>query len=637
MAGSDYLKQIQKPPSLPIQENDKLESIFSDQKFRPFLNSLIDDGILTLQQFNDYFQKTSIIKYLNKNNLYNWKVRLQIIEELMPLVETYKKDPNATAIQIPLKSIKSQDREYVVNFNKREDHSFQYPTHAIIGGKDYRLNNWRHLLLSVCELLIQLYPDKMFSLTYTPLFPNSIRIYFQENKFVTLASSQLSNGTWVDTNQSATEIINTVKGLFIYCNYPLEEVSVFYVKSSSNLNRKKQKIKSKSNKRPKVIYAGEGIKANSLIADPSHNYHSFESQIEKFLISQGLKSTSLDEIISNINNSNQSKSNTKKIIDTNSRIVEIAKGKFIHRNSIVDLDEAARIIIKILDTQFTLFDGYSNINLLHDASRIDLSMFMNDNAFVGETEIYFLAKHLFSKENFSGRQFVFYANTHIWEREPDYEKSAKGLLVNLARNNCGFITEHECDTFFDKIKYGKDMYLQGKLTNDHTFLNYGRGEYLLSESLHIDKAWKDKFKFALDQLFSDQSYIIPRDIDDAWFLMLPALPRGLRWTLLLFQDILIFNDFIYKPIFGKRDKNTIASAIVHPKSGLDSFADVVFTHLKKNIELRKKMEREELRLLLCDFGMIEGNELKYTLHKVLNERHFAWSNENRTVFIVDGQ
>jgi hypothetical protein len=47
---------------------------------------------------------------------------------------------------------------------------------------------------------------------------------------------------------------------------------------------------------------------------------------------------------------------------------------------------------------------------------------------------------------------------------------------------------------------------------------------LLSETLSIDKIWKKQIKQSLDELFENKDFIIPRDIDDQWYLKLPKLP-----------------------------------------------------------------------------------------------------------------
>ncbi|MPN36118.1 hypothetical protein SDC9_183623 [bioreactor metagenome] len=47
------------------------------------------------------------------------------------------------------------------------------------------------------------------------------------------------------------------------------------------------------------------------------------------------------------------------------------------------------------------------------------------------------------------------------------------------------------------------------------------------------------------------------------------------------------------------------------------------------------MATEELRTLLRDVGMLEGNELIYNLHKALKDYRFAFTDENRMVKILE--
>jgi hypothetical protein len=343
-------------------------------------------------------------------------------------------------------------------------------------------------------------------------------------------------------------------------------------------------------------------------------------------------------MITGMNLPSQMTASIMRSIEANDQIVEIRPGCYIHRSSIVDIDEAAEELLSILQKQFVLFDGYSNNRLLFDAARISLSLFMNDNAFEDDVTIYNLAKYLFSKEKFGGYRFIFYGNTYIWEKEPDYPQSMKGVLIHQAQLAGGKITRAECETFLDKVKMGRGNFNQAVLNSgDSTFYQYAIGEYLLSDSLKIDDEWLAQIKKQLDELFENNDFVIPRDISEIWYEKLPALPMNLRWTPLLLQEVLYFNTAIgYKTISAPlvQNKDTIAAAIVPVDSSFMTFADVVSAYLCHAIELPQRMETEDLRMLIRKAGMIDGNELIYNMHKALNDYRYAWSNENKTVFIL---
>ncbi len=142
----------------------------------------------------------------------------------------------------------------------------------------------------------------------------------------------------------------------------------------------------------------------------------------------------------------------------------------------------------------------------------------------------------------------------------------------------------------------------------------------------------------LDDLFrkANVAYIIPRDINTAWLRTLPSLPHGLHWTLILLQEILDKYTVVgFKSISPDLNQthDTIAVAFVPVDSPLQSFPDVVTLFMEERHELPMRMPGKDLRLELRDAGMLENGEMIYSLPKALNDYRFAWSNENKTVYV----
>jgi hypothetical protein len=323
-------------------------------------------------------------------------------------------------------------------------------------------------------------------------------------------------------------------------------------------------------------------------------------------------------------------------LDDDKEIVALPGNRYIHRANIVGIDEAAEVINEILETQFRQFDGYTNCHLLNDAVKIDLSLFMNDNAFEDKATIYFVAKHLFVKERYRGNDFVFHGNMHIWKSTPSYPLSIRGVLMNYARQNGGRISRSEGEAFLDKIKMSRGNFTQSVLSDkDSDYLQFIPGEFILTEMLNIDEVWFDQIQFAINELFKENIFIIPRDICEIWYEKLPKPPLGVKWSPLLLQEILInFNSIGYKPIYALKgqSKDTVAAAFV-PSSSDMNFSDVAHIHLKQIIDLPKRMGAEGLRSLLCETGMIRGNELMQNMHKALDDYRFAWIENNKKVYI----
>lgn len=81
--------------------------------------------------------------------------------------------------------------------------------------------------------------------------------------------------------------------------------------------------------------------------------------------------------------------------------------------------------------------------------------------------------------------------------------------------------------------------------------------------------------------------------------------------------------------------DTIRAGIVQEDSIIGDFSDLVHARLLEDsaIKLPVRMNKEELRQLLVEYKMIQGNELIYTMPRVLESSKFAWSSDEETVLI----
>lgn len=387
-----------------------------------------------------------------------------------------------------------------------------------------------------------------------------------------------------------------------------------------------------------VVAAEKEIQADNNIAEEkvsaAKNLSQVGTNIALFIKKNGLSGCSLRDIQCQTQLKNKTIVN---LLADDTNIIEIGKDKYIHRDSIVDFEEAAATIKNILTIQFEQFQGYSSARLLYDAVRIDLSLFLNDNDFDDNVTIYYLAKHLFSKEKYGPQEYVFYGNTHIWLQEPDYPKTVKGLLIHYARMAGNTINLEECETFLKKLGFsaGNTKQLM-QITQDSTFLQYDKDEFLLGEKLSINEQWIICVAKSLDDLFADNEFVISRDILDEWYEALPSLPAGLYWTRLLLQEILgHYPEIGYRTIAALAGQtiDTIHAAIVTNDSPVRTFADFVSVFFFQEKLPAQRFTAEEVRLLLRQRGVVEGNELYLSMHKALDDYRFAWDNEHKSVFV----
>lgn len=597
-----------------------LADLLLGEQYKPLLDALHKDNIYTVQQYKSYFQNNSLIRYVNTRVPYSWKERINIVKAVNSLLgEGVEFQDNTT--QADEKKLECKTDNYLtVVFGDARSYAHTKPRELIVYGSNIFVHSWNELLVAICDILMSEKTEIARSLLEVPLVPKATRTYFSTVERNLVQPKLLQNGMWVETNFSADRIVELCKRLCERFGVALDDIEIRYYGRNGVADL------------GQLAVQDFGERAMSVQSDVD------ETLLESYLKSRGLSTCSIDELIVGIDQSPRMKAAVMRTVEANHQIVEITRGRYIHRSSIVDFDEAAETLLDILKTHFRQFNGYSNYRLLFDAVRINLSLFMNDNAFEDEATIYAIAKHLFLKEGFHGNRFVFCKSTHIWEKEPDYPKSMQGVLVNLARLNGGMVTRTECEAFLDRIKMGRGSFNQVIQSSDSTFYQYASGNYLLSETLLIDSNWQERVKKALDNLFEENSFIIPRDISAEWYCQLPKLPLELTWTPLLLQELLIYNrpinyKCIFAPLAQKRD--TLAAAIV-PQDVDMTFADVVSAYLNRVLELPKRIGAEDLRFLLREAGMLEGNELIYNIHNALDDYRFVLSDGNKTVYVHKG-
>lgn len=386
----------------------------------------------------------------------------------------------------------------------------------------------------------------------------------------------------------------------------------------------------------RVIVAGKTVAVTTPMAKTYSGSISLDDA-EKYLLSVGLSGATAQELIDAIR-PGAAVYPIKQELEKSVKVISMPGGKYAHASAFADLDEAEETIGKILSTHFARFEGYSNKQLLFAAAVQDLSMFLNDNDCEDIESVYDIARFLFEKRAVAGYPYKF-SVPHIFEHEPDYPLNLKGLMINHTRHNGGFLRADEAKEYLKKtmLSYGSIGQLL-QIGNTNTFLIYNNDSYLLSEMLGIDSVWISGIHARLDDLFrqANVAYVIPRDIKPIWFETLPVLPMNLRWTPLLLQDVMQkYPKVGFKPIKADLSQplNTIAAAFVPVDSPLQTFPDVVTLFMQDRHTLPIRMACEELRMELREAGMLEDRKMIYTLPKALNDYRFAWSNENKTVYV----
>lgn len=490
------------------------------------------------------------------------------------------------------------------------------PVYCCIDRTVFDGRTWARILVAIVEHEISNDNPALETLYNKPLYANKAnRPFFMKKKIEGLNCSELSNGYWINVNWGIPRLMEIIQAFCLHCGYDKKQVIVYGApKGSSSV-----KGDNASSKKP---------------VDRSFNME----KAEACLRDAGLQGLTVQELIDLVQ-PNAAVSPTRNALDENQNVIAMPENRYMHVDSFVDLDEAEEGLGTILRTHFAQFGGYSNNQLLFRAASQELSMFLNDNDCENVEAVYAIARFLFEKKAAAGKPYKFSA-PHIFECEPDYPMTLRGLMINLARNNGGVLNASDAKSYLQKtmLIYGSIGQLL-QIGSSNTFLIYDSERYILSEAIGINDLWCHQMRDKLDDLFrkANVAYVIPRDINTTWLDTLPPLPLGLAWTHLLLQEVLDKYPAIgFKSISPDLNQthDTLSAAFVPTDSPLQSFPDVVALFMEERHSLPRRMSGEELRHELRDAGMLEAGEMIYALPKALDDYRFAWTDENKTVLVL---
>lgn len=518
-------------------------------------------------------------------------------------------------VQAEISSVDVQEDWIRFDFANAQSFERTSPAYCSIDNTEIEGKNWARILVAIVELELSNRNPALENLYKEPLYANRAnRPFFVKEKIEGLHCAELSNGYWININWNIPRLMEIIQAFCLRCGYDKKQVVLYGIPKESASSEE----------------AGSSEKK---VIDRSFDME----KAEAYLRSAGLQGLAVQDLI-NFVQPHAAVSPVKNALDGNLNVIAMPEGHYVHVDSFVDLDEAEECIGKILRTHFSQFGGYSNSQLLFRAATQEISMFLNDNDCENIDAVYAIARFLFEKKAAAGEPYKF-SSPHIFEQEPDYPMTLRGLMINLARNGGGVLNALDAKNYLQKtmLVYGSMGQLL-QIGSSCTFLLYDSEQYILSEAIGIDDYWCCNMHDRLDDLFrkANVAYVIPRDISAAWLETLPPLPLGLSWTHLLLQEVLDKYPAIgFKSISPDLNQthDTLSAAFVPIDSPLQSFPDVVTLFMEERHQLPMRMSGEELRQELRDAGMLEAGEMIYALPKALDDYRFAWTDENKTVLI----
>ena len=549
-----------------------------------------------------------------KKSFANKRLRETAITLLTAYLSYLREKKNTMSAEKLKPEVDIQDDWIRFDFTNARDFERTIPVYCYVDGNVIEGKNWARILVGITEQEISKNNPALAELYKVSLATQrKDRPFIMKERIEGLNCFRLSNGYWLNINYSIPRLMEQIQALCLHCGYQKERVFIYGIAKGKTPSRSENAISSQS---------GYGVTIE---------------KAEEYLRKMNLQGATVKELI-DVVQPGAAVSPTMKALDESLNIISMPGNRYVHIDSFVDLNEAEEKLGNILKTHFTQFGGYSNNQLLFGAASRDLSMFLNDNDCENIDAVYAIARFLFEKKAVARKPYKFYS-PHIFETEPDFPMTLRGLMINLARNNGGVLLATEAKNYLQKtmLTYGGMGQLL-QIGSANTFLMYDSERYLLSEKLGIDDAWCSRMHDRMDDLFrqANVAYVIPRDINTSWLRTLPALPQGLAWTHLLLQEVLNKYPAIgFKSISPDLNQahDTLSAAFVPLESPLQSFPDVVTLFMEEHHTLPMRMDGEELRIELRDAGMLQAGEMIYALPKALDDYRFAWSNENKTVYV----
>ena len=588
-------------------KDSNFEAFFSDERHNLLYKELKKEGISTL----DELREIKLWPFMNQHQLYSTQQRLAICVELIAKLKSLEKDnkeQNSSSFEIHYNETVYKDSSPSVAFVK--------------------------FLISIATK----YPLK---------FRNLLDVEHPEtgktvvSRHYDAAKQKMTNpDAYVDANLSSEEVKLYVAWVIGRCGAIPEDYSI-------KENRNNYESPEKSSSEHQFIRAKtdahmttqgserttEQHKKTSALEKSSLINHYYIQEAEKYLLQCDLTGASYEDLQSKLH---YTMVGTKEIVAQSPHIIEMNK-RLYHEDALVDFEEGAETLEAILDKLLKKNNGIASATNLYEYACSELSMFFNDNDIKGQQSVYDLARHLFEKLEYHGKRYAFYSNMYI-SRPEVAANSSISIIKKYAREKGTTVSFKEIEKYLTGLGLSTGN-LRGimRIDKDPLFLVYSENEYLLSELMHIDDTFLKQVHSALRHLFMDcDGHIIPGNISESWYNLLPALPALLAWTPMLLQQLIKFytDELEARTIIAMKSQssNTLHAMFVEKDSWIQTFQDVVAVFLHDEMPNCDEFEAEELRGILVEAGMISGNQLIYNMPNALGgDPRFIWNSEGSHV------
>lgn len=605
----DHLPTVE-PESSPIPSQPalapELQKLLAEDDLAPLREKLAEVGIRTIEQI----RQISLWAFVNEYDLYSLRDRSDICSRVRKRVEaTFASNADQQPKPVPEESAPADP----------EQMEAAAPKAAVL---DMPLGQFRGETIPLafaayCDHLAEQYPD---------VFPSLVGVsYFRRGAIIVLYDSDETGSrvpltkTHAYISEYTTETSAKIYGTWLY-NECIE-----------GAKRAATQPKQPPEGKPQP---SETAGTPPFLPSSGENERDVRKAEDRVLSADlvGITVFQLaDDFEGNV-------SRTRRLVAASPHLMDLS-GKLLHENALVDWEEARDALTATVEKLLSRNGGYISASQLFEFVHADLQMFLNDNDLDDSKSVFDLARFLFEKVHYQGLHLHF-QGSHI-SRTETAVSSNLDLFRNYAREQGGVFREEELEDYLQRVgvKTG-NLRTQMQLHTAPIFLLYAEHTLMLVESMRVDTAWLNTVHEALEKLFADMGdHVVLRDIQSAWFSLLPELPGRKPWTPLLLQSLLInyskqLGGAHTIPAMSGQAMETLHAMLVSQNSEVETFGDAVIAFLKDDGIVQTSFLAEELRQLLVQRGMIAGNELIWNMPKALaKDDRFAWSADEQTVTV----
>lgn len=576
----------------PEQQGTDFDRFFEDEKYDLLYKELKKKGITTLEELNE----VNLWSFMNLHQLYSIQQRLAISTELTAKLRNAEKENDEQNTSV-----------YEIHYN----------------GGVYKGTSPSKAFVAFLTAVSTRYPLK-FRTLLNVYNPESQKIVVSQYDYGNTKLRLMNPEAYIDSDLSLEQVQQDIAWIIKRCDVVPQDYSV--------------EEKTKSVEMPQRKPTDRLTKDLQKVAEtPATSISSvLRQEAEDYLLQCDLTGATYEELQNKLH---YTMVGTKEIVAQSPHIIEMNR-KLYHEEALVDFEEGADTLEAILDKLLKKNDGVATAKHLYEYACSEMAMFFNDNGIIGQQSVYDLARHLFEKLKYHGKHYVFKSNMYI--SLPEYSAdSVIDIVSKYAREKGATVTYDELVRYLTGLGSNTGN-LRGlmRIDKEPVFLIYAENEYLLAELMHIDTDFLESIHCALRRLFEDtDGHIIPRNISESWYNLLPTLPACLPWTPMLLQQLIRFypNELEARTIIAmeSQNSNTLHAMFVEKDSWIQDFRDVVAVFLHNEMPSRYEFEAEELRGILVDAGMISGSQLIYNMPNALGgDPRFLWDSDGNHVKVM---